>query len=190
MWHTERQRIRTPNTTRSSDDHRRDTSSVDYRWETHGILLGTHPHGVLSTYPPYMFRLFDVSKGLDTISLKKWSVIQKKSILYPNVEVCEEEITINIPEYVYIHHCSYEYMLSYHKCMLQFWKKVKGWEKKKQTVTQTWRSHVTVTGQRGLRNTQVRSGLRSGFQKQAKNAGQVRSQVRGSQRPKTWPVTY
>jgi hypothetical protein len=66
--------------------------------------------------------------------------------------------------------------------------KKKDKKRKKQTVTQTWRSQVTVIGQGHseahrsgtLRNTQVRSGLRSGV---PKNAGQV--QVSGQGVPET-----
>jgi hypothetical protein len=32
-----------------------------------------------------------LKNGLDTISLKKWNVIQKKTISHPNVEVCQKE---------------------------------------------------------------------------------------------------
>ena len=79
MWgcthHRERQWIRTttkfagpegsrvdldPNITQSSDDHHRDTLSVDHRREIHGILQTTHDYLFLFTFPPSM--LFDVSK--------------------------------------------------------------------------------------------------------------------------------
>ena len=53
-----------------------------------------------------------------------------------------------------------------------------------QTVTQTYRSQITVNRSRTIRNTQVRSGLRSGV---PKNAGQV--QVSGQGVPETWDLT-
>jgi hypothetical protein len=59
---------------------------------THGSLLTTHRYPLMSTWPPTVV-LFDVSKGLHSISLKKWYVIEKNSILSGNVEVFQKEYT-------------------------------------------------------------------------------------------------
>jgi hypothetical protein len=73
-------------------------------------------------------------------------------------------------------------------CMWCFWKKVKGWEKKKQTVTQTWRSQLRVTGQGGLWNTQVRSCLRSGCPEKRRSGPGLRSGGPWDLRPYLWPT--
>jgi hypothetical protein len=43
-----------PNITQSSDDHHRDTLSVDHRGEIHGIRQTTHGYLFLFTFPPSM----------------------------------------------------------------------------------------------------------------------------------------
>ncbi len=50
------------NITQSSDDHHRDTLSVDHRRQTHGNLQGTLCYLLLFTFPPWMLRLFVVGR--------------------------------------------------------------------------------------------------------------------------------
>ncbi len=59
-----------PNITQSSDDHRRDTLSVDRLREIHGDLHSTHGYLLLFTFPPSMLRC-SMLEDLMTVFWKK-----------------------------------------------------------------------------------------------------------------------
>jgi hypothetical protein len=63
-----------PIITQSSDDHHRDTLSVDHRWERHGSLHTPHGYLLLFTFPPSLFRCSRLPGFFQD--------------LVPNVEVC------------------------------------------------------------------------------------------------------
>jgi hypothetical protein len=69
-----------PNITQSSDDHRRDTLSIDHQWETFGIFPVTHRYPLLSTFPPSMLRCSMFEKVL-----KVTVIFEKKMVLNPKV---------------------------------------------------------------------------------------------------------